>query len=405
MNRTRKLDRILSLDDFELAARKVLPRPVFGYIAGAAEDNVSFRQNRECFQEYSFVPNVLVDISRRSTEVELLGKTYSAPFGIAPFGLSALAAYRGDVVLAASSAKSQIPMIMSGSSLIRLEEVAETSRDIWFQAYLPGQDQQIRDLLARVRNAGIQTLVVTVDTPVAANRENNIRTGFSTPLKPSLRLAWDGVTHPSWLLGTFLRTILRHGVPHFENNYAHRGAPILSGKVLRDFSDRGHFSWQHLRMIRDIWPGHLIVKGILNPNDAAKACATGVDGVIVSNHGGRQLDGAVSPLRMLPAVVDACKDVPVMMDGGVRRGTDALKALALGARMVFIARPFAYAAAIAGEQGIDHAISLFHGELSRDMAMLGITSLSGLKRHMLLHRYERPTYLDSEGELMRSAST
>lgn len=383
---SRRLKPILSLDDFEPAAQRFLPRPVFGYIAGAAETNASLAQNRLSFQDYDFVPNVLVDVSKRSSHVELFGVRYASPFGIAPFGLAALSAYRGDIVLARAAQQANVPMIMSGSSLIRLEDVASVAQGTWFQAYLPGQTAQITQLIDRVRAAGFGTLVITVDTPVAANRENNIRTGFSTPLRPTLRLAWDGVTHPAWLLGTFLKTVLKHGMPHFENNYATRGAPILSPSVLRDFSDRGHFTWDHLAMIRQMWKGPLVVKGILNRHDAAKACQTGADGIIVSNHGGRQLDGSVAPLRVLPGIVDACRDVPVMIDSGVRRGTDVLKCLALGAKLAFVGRPFAYASAIAGEAGVQHGIRLLADEVSRDMGMLGITSLDQLDASFLMQK-------------------
>jgi L-lactate dehydrogenase (cytochrome) len=214
-----------------------------------------------------------------------------------------------------------------------------------------------------------------VDTPVAANRENNVRAGFSTPLKPSLSLAWQGIGHPRWLLGTFLKTLVRHGMPHFENNYATRGAPILSPSVLRDFSDRAHLAWPHLAAIRQRWGGQLVVKGILTPEDAVTARDHGADGLIVSNHGGRQLDGAVAPLRVLAAIVRAVPGLPVMLDSGVRRGTDAVKALALGARCVFVGRPFNYAASVAGQAGVAHGIALLCAEISRDMAMLGLNRL------------------------------
>ena len=371
----RRLRNIFCLDDFEAHARRHLPRPVFGYIAGAAETNASLNQNRDSFQDYAFLPSALVDVSRRSSSLTLFGKTYASPIGIAPMGLGALSAYRGDVVLAKAAARAGIPMVMSGSSLIRLEEVAQASRDAWFQAYLPGEPAQISALVERVARAGFETLVVTVDTPVQANRENNARNGFSTPLRPSLRLAWDGLTHPAWLCGTFLRTLAKHGMPHFENNYATRGAPILSPGVLRDFSDRGHLTWEHLGAIRRQWRGTLVIKGILDKGDAVTACRIGVDGIIVSNHGGRQLDGSVAPLRVLSSIVEAARDIPVMLDSGVRRGTDVLKAIGLGARMAFVGRPFAYAAAIAGEAGVDHGIRLLSDEVMRDMGLLGIQSL------------------------------
>ena len=379
-----RLASILCLDDFETAARRHLPRPVFGYVAGAVESNRSYRDNREAFDDYRFLPRVLIDISRRSTQTSLFGQTHSVPFGIAPMGIEALYAYRGDLVLARTAARAKLPMIMSGSSLIRLEDVAADSPGTWFQAYLPGDPAQIEALIARVAAAGFQTLVITVDTPVPANRENNVRTGFSTPLRPSLRLAWDGLSHPRWLFGTFLRTIVQHGMPHFENNYATRGAPILSSRVARDFAARGHLNWTHFARIREIWKGRLIIKGVLAADDARLACDHGAQGIIVSNHGGRQLDGAVAPLRVLASVVAACPGVPVMMDSGVRRGTDVLKALALGARFVFVGRPFAYAASIAGDAGVAHAIRLMSEEISRDMAMLGVNRLDELDpaRHL-----------------------
>ena len=377
---------ILSLADFETRARRKLPRPIFGYVSGAAEDNRSLEDNQAAFEEYGFATKVLVDVSRRDQKTELFGHAYSAPFGIAPMGIAALSAYRGDVVLAKAAMQENIPAIMSGSSLVPLEEVAQAAPGTWFQAYLPGDPARIEALIDRVARAGFQTLVVTVDIPVSANRENNVRTGFSTPLRPSLRLAWDGVSHPRWLLGTFLKTLLRHGMPHFENSFAQRGAPILSANVLRDFSARDHLNWEHIAQIRRQWKGTLVIKGILSVNDARTARLHGADGIILSNHGGRQLDGAIAPLRILPAVTDALGDYPVMIDSGFRRGSDVLKALALGARAVFVGRPFNYAAAVAGEAGVRHAIRLLREEVDRDMAMLGVTRCAELDREMLIPR-------------------
>ncbi|WP_453964983.1 alpha-hydroxy acid oxidase [Bradyrhizobium elkanii] len=378
------LANILCLDDFETAARKRLPAPVFAYISGGVETNHSFRENRAVFQQWSFVPRVLADVSQRSSAITLFGHRYNVPFGIAPMGLQALSAYRGDIVLAQAAAHKNVAFVMSGSSLICLEEICKTNPDAWFQAYLPGKQEQIVALLERVKAAGYRTLVVTVDTAIAANRENNVRAGFSTPLRPSARLAWQGISHPRWLFGTFLRTLARHGMPHFENNYATRGAPILSRNVLRDFSDRGHLNWKHFEMIRRLWPGHLVIKGVLDARDAKTAVRVGAEGVIVSNHGGRQLDGAAAPLRVLPRVVEACPGVPVMLDSGVRRGSDVLKALALGAKFVFVGRPFSFAAAVAGEPGALKCIELLELEVSRNMAMLGTSSLDQLSPEFLI---------------------
>ncbi|GJG97661.1 alpha-hydroxy acid oxidase [Cupriavidus pauculus] len=365
--------RVLSLKDFEPLARKRLPKPLYAYVSGAVEDNITLAQNRQSFEDLALRPRVLVGVSTRDLSFTLFGRRYAAPFGLAPMGISALFAYRGDVVMAQAACLASVPAIMSGSSLIRLEDVMEAAPGTWFQAYLPGDMRQIEGLLARVEAAKVETLVITVDTPVAGNRENNIRAGFSTPLRPSAALAWQGVTHPRWLLGTFTRTLMRHGVPHFENAYAHRGTPIVSRNVERDFSDRAHFTWDHLATIRRRWKGQLVVKGILTTEDARLAQQHGVDGIVVSNHGGRQLDGVIAAMRALPEIVEAVPQLPVMLDSGVRRGTDVIKALALGARCVFIGRPFAYAAAVGSRQGVAHGINLMQAEISRDLAMLGIT--------------------------------
>ncbi len=385
-----RLGHLLNLDDFEAAARRHLPAPVFAYVSGGVERNQSVRANARAFERYEVVTRVLVDMSKRSTEITLLGQTWSAPFGIAPMGICALSAYRGDLVLTQAAARENVPMVMSGSSLIPLEAVARANPRAWFQAYLPGTEAQIAALIERVKAAGYGTLVATLDASIASNRENNIRAGFTSPLRPSLGLAWQGITHPRWLLGSFLRTLVRHGMPHFENNHAQRGAPILSASVVRDFSDRGHLTWEHLRLVRRLWPGHLVVKGLLDVRDARQALECGADGLIVSNHGGRQLDGTVSPLRVLPGIVQACPEVPVMVDSGFRRGTDVLKALALGAKFVFVGRPFNYAASVAGEDGVRHGIRLLRDEVSRNLAMLGVGRPDQITADCLRHAADMP---------------
>ncbi|HEX7911146.1 MAG TPA: alpha-hydroxy acid oxidase [Paraburkholderia sp.] len=372
-----RLQQILSIDDFEQAARGHLPRPLFGYILGAAEDNVSLRANRSAFDQYRFRSRVMVDVSAREQTTTLFGRTYASPFGIAPVGISAISAYRGDIVLARAASQAGIPAIMSGTSLISMEEVHEAAPGTWFQVYMPGRAGMLEPLIERIAKAGFETLVVTVDIPVWANRENNVKTGFSMPLRPSFRLALDGLMRPRWLFGTFLKTLALHGMPHFENSFAQRGAPMLSGSAIRDTTGRDHLNWSHIELIRSRWHGKLVIKGILHEDDARRAVAAGADGIIVSNHGGRQLDGAQAPLLMLPRIVEAVgHQATVMLDGGIRRGTDVIKALALGAQFVFAGRPFMYAAAVGGEQGVSHAISLLRDEVDRDMAMLGVRSIA-----------------------------
>ena len=380
----RRLRKILSLEDFEAAGRRHLPRPVFGFISGGVEGNASLRANRAAFQDYAFVPRVLINTAARTQATTLLGRRYAHPFGIPPMGISGLAAYRADLVLARTATEAGLPMILSGSSLIKLEDIVREAPTTWFQAYLPGDPARITGLVERAARAGFETLVVTVDVPVSANRENNVRNGFSIPLRPNLRLAWDGLVRPRWLIGTAGRTLLRHGMPHFENMSATRGAPVLSRHVERDFGPRYTLAWEHIALMRRLWKGHLVVKGILSKEDARIAREHGVDGIMVSNHGGRQLDGAVAPLRVLPEIAAVAGGMAVILDSGVRRGTDVLKALALGAQFVFIGRPFLFAAAIAGVAGVRHAIDLLSREIDRDTVMLGITDLSQMRRELLV---------------------
>ncbi len=374
---------ILSLSDFEKEAKKKLPRPIFGYIASAAESGKSEQDNILSFNSWSFLPRILQNVSSRSQSTHLLSKTWSSPFGIAPMGISALSTYQGDLVLASAASKAGIPFILSGVSLTPLETIMKAAPNSWFQAYLPGDQERIDSLIFRCKTAGVHTLVITVDIPVPGNRENNVRSGFSMPLRPSLRLAIDGIARPSWLFKTFLRT-LKNGIPHFENAYAERGVPVISSHALRDFSSRDHLNWNHIAKIRESWNGELIIKGILNVNDAIHAKKIGVDGIILSNHGGRQLDGAVSPLHILSNVVAELPDFPIMIDGGFRRGSDVLKALALGAKFVFIGRPFNYAAATAGKNGVLHAIDILQSEIDRNLAMLGINTIEELSPELLI---------------------
>src|ERR1700681_3368469 len=372
----RTLRRYLSLDDFEATARRRLPKLLYSYISGGAESNAAVRDNRRAFEEYGFVPRVLNDVSNREQTTKLFGKTYAAPFGIPPMGSAALCAYRGDVVLARAAAAINVPMCLSASSLITLEDVRRENPAAWYQAYLAGEPSRIEPLVDRVAAAGYDTFVVTADVPVPPNRENNIRNGFQVPIAVTPRVAWDIVTHPRWLFGTWTRTVMNYGMPHFENMDANRGPPVLSKNLMRNIGKRDQLAWKHVELIRRRWKGNLVVKGLIAPQDARIARECGVDGVMVSNHGGRQLDCAVSPLRTLPEIAAEANGVTVMLDGGVRRGTDVLKALALGAQFVFVGRPLLYAAVAGGEPGVTRALTLLRDEVDRDMALLGIRSIS-----------------------------
>ncbi|HXN66962.1 MAG TPA: alpha-hydroxy acid oxidase [Bradyrhizobium sp.] len=371
----RRLRRYLSLDDFEATARRRLPRMLYGYISGGVETDAAVADNRRAFDEYGFVPRVLNDVSGREQVTKLFGKTYASPFGIPPMGSAALCAYRGDIVLTRAAAAMKVPMILSASSLITLEDVRRENPDAWYQAYLAGDASRIEPLVDRVAAAGYDTFVVTADVPVSANRENNIRNGFRVPISITPPVAWDIITHPHWLFGTWARTLANHGIPHFENMDATRGPPVLAKNLMRNIGKRDQLAWKHVELIRKRWKGKLVVKGLIAPADARIARESGVDGVIVSNHGGRQLDYTVSSLRTLPEIAAEAGGMTVMLDGGIRRGTDVLKALALGAQFVFIGRPLLYAAVAAGEAGVQRALTLLRDEVDRDMALLGIRNI------------------------------
>ena len=366
---------LLTLDDFEPAARRRLPRPLFAYVSGATETGAAWQDNRDALQEWRLLPKVLRSVEGRSAACTLMGKRYESPFGIAPMGLSALMARDGDRALARAAGAAGIPFVLSGSSLTRLEDVVQANPDAWFQAYLPGEEERIRPLIARVRKAGFGTLVLTADTAVLANRENNLRAGFSTPLRVRPRLIWDFAIRPRWVFGTFLPTLMR-GMPHFENSFAERGAPIISKQAARDFGRKDHLNWDHLALMRELWPGKLVLKGVIHPEDVAKARALGCDAVVLSNHGGRQLDHAISPLRILPEARERAGDMALLIDGGIRRGSDVIKALALGADMVLVGRPFLYAATLGGQAMAEHAAGILKSEVHRNLGLMGLRAPS-----------------------------
>ncbi|MGH7070956.1 MAG: alpha-hydroxy acid oxidase [Acetobacteraceae bacterium] len=376
--RPRAFKRILSLDDFEPAARRHLPRFLFGYIAGGVETNATREANRRAFAVWGFRTRVLVGTTGRSQQTLLFGHPYAAPFGIAPMGGTALASFKADVALARAASASNVPFVLSGFSLVPLEEVIRANPNAWFQAYLPGDRARIAPLVERVARAGYGTLVITADVAVSANRENNLRNGWASPLRPSARLAFDTLVRPGWLWGTFLKTLARSGMPHLENLGATRGVPVLSPTAKRLPSRRDALSWDDIGWVRERWQGKLVVKGVLSADDVRIGREAGLDGVIISNHGGRQLDFSAASLPMLAEAKSAAGAMTLMVDGGFRRGTDILKAFAFGAHFVFVGRPFYYAVAIGGEAAVFHGIALLSEEIDRDLAMLGCNSVAEL---------------------------
>lgn len=384
-----RLTRVLSLADFDQAAKRRLPRSLYGYAAGGAENESSLEENRRSFERYSFVPRVLVGVGERTQSTRLFGIEYAAPFGAAPMGVLALCAHDGDRAIATACREEGVPFILSAASTTRLEEVAVANPGLWFQAYLPARQEVIEPMLARLENAKVSTLVLTVDVPVASQREMELRNGFSVPLRLSPALVADALRRPTWLLSTFARTLLAGGVPRFVNFTAQPGARVISAAG-NHRADRASFCWEHVQWIRERWRGRLVVKGILHRDDAVRAAQAGCDGIIVSNHGGRQLDGAVAPLEVLPEIVASVPGMTVMIDGGIRRGNDVLKALALGASCVFIGRPLLYGTAVGGMRGAQHVLQILRREVDVNLALLGCGSVAALgPEHLRRTGYQR----------------
>ena len=377
----RGLRPILALKDLEPAARRLLPRSIFGFVTGGTEDERALAASGAAFADYAFTTRVLADVSGRRQSVELLGGSFASPFGIAPMGGIGFGAFEGDLALARAARSDGIPFVLSASSLVPMERIAAADPEAWFQTYLLEDRPELDRILDRAAAAGFRVLVVTVDIPVPGNRENNIRNGYNMPLRFTPRLVFDFAAHPRWLIGTAVRSWLAAGLPHFENQGSRRLPVVSRGPSIIEPRDR--IDWDDFAYARRRWAGRLVVKGILSADDAARAEAAGADAVIVSSHGGRQLDASVAPLRVLSAVVDRVRGIPVLYDGGIRRGSDVLKALALGAAFTFVGRPYFLAAALAGEAGGRHVTRILRDEVDRNLALLGATGLADLPARLV----------------------
>lgn len=379
----RRAQRILDLEGFQPAARRHLPHAIYGYVANGSEDETSRKTNRAAFLDYRLVTRVLVGVEKRSQRTTLFGREYAAPFGIAPMGGSAAVTYDADNVLAGAAKAREIPFGLSGNSITPMEEVARHHPGAWFASYQSANTDAIEGMVARVAAAGFSTFMLTADVPVGSNREKDKEAGFSQPIRLNPKLVRDGILHPGWLVSTAARTFLKRGIPHIDN-LEYTGGPSLFSRKVSKIASHTRLSWDHVRLIRRLWKGPFVVKGILSRADARMARECGVDGIVVSNHGGRQLDKAASPLHVLPGIVAEAGDMAVLIDGGFRRGTDVLTALALGADFVLIGRPFLFAAAVAGTAGVLRAIDLLTAEIDRDMALLGLRSIGDVGHDMLL---------------------
>ena len=373
-------DRCYNIADLREAARRRLPKGVFQYLDLGTEDQVALRNNRRAFDDLKMRNKVLVDVSDVKVDAEIFGKPSAMPLAIAPTGIGGLCWYEGELELAKAAAAAGIPFTLATGSNTAMEKVAgEAGGRLWFQLYMWREKELSYELVKRAARAGFEALIWTVDIGHGANREHNARNGFATPYKLNARSAFDVALHPEWLVTVLARYLTAGGMPRHENYPAKYQGSITgkssSSKALR--ADKVGFD--DIDRLRDIWPGKLIIKGILRAEDALNAIDHGADGIVVSNHGGRNMDSAEASLAVLPEIVEAVGGkVPVILDSGIRRGSDIVKALALGADFILSGRATLYGTAVGGQKGAEHALKIIRNELVRTMAYVGCSRIADI---------------------------
>lgn len=381
---SRDFRRALNIEELRRIGRRRVPNFAFEYVEGGAEDEVTLRWNRAVFESIRFIPNTLVDTGSRHQRVSLFGREAASPLIVAPTGINGMLHHRGDVALARAAADAGIAFTLSTVSNARIEDVAtEAGGRLWMQLYVIQNREICLDVIRRAERAGYEALVFTTDANVFGHREWDKR-NYRAPAKLTVRNLVDVLLHPRWLLDV----MVPHGAPRFENvvDFLPPEARSASGGVgiiPRMFTPT--ISWDDVAWLRQAWPRKLVVKGILSVADAQRAADLGCDGIVLTNHGGRQLDGCVSPLEVLPGIARAVGDrLAVIVDSGFRRGTDVVKAMALGADAVMIGRPVLYGLAAGGEAGARHALTLLTTEIDRVLGQLGCNSLAEVGPHMLV---------------------
>jgi (S)-mandelate dehydrogenase len=375
--------RALNIDDLRELARRRVPRFVFEYLDGGAEDEATLRGNREALGRLRLLPNTLINTSARHHRGELLGAPLAAPFVIAPTGFNGMIHPEGDLVLARAAAKWGVPFTLSTVSTVRLEEVARQAPGrLWMQLYVMKDRAIAEDIMQRAEAAGFEALVFTSDANIWGSREWDQRS-YRAPGKPTLRSQLDALSHPRWFWGV----VARNGLPHFRNLESFlgpKGASAVGGSTILPRMFEASICWDDIAWIRRHWHRKLLLKGVLSVADAERAAALGCDGIVISNHGGRQLDSCVAPIDVLPEIAAAVgKRMTLIVDSGFRRGTDVAKGLALGAHAVMLGRSTLYGLAAAGTDGVDRALTIMTSELDRVLGQLGCNTVSELAvRHV-----------------------
>jgi L-lactate dehydrogenase (cytochrome) len=384
--RKRRLDRAANIDDLRLIAKRRLPGGIFDYIDGGAEDETSLLNNRDAYQRYEFVPRILRDVSGIDTSTTFLGRTLTSPIIFSPTGFTRIAHSDGELAVARVAAQHQLPYCLSTLSTRSIEEVASVSNGPkWFQVYVWRDRALVQDMLQRAETHGYEAIMLTVDTAVLGRRERDVRRGFTLPPKLGPGTIIDGMTHPEWTWD-----FVRHDPITFANISGAAGREAGTAVTLSDFISEQFdpaLSWDDIAWFRERWKGNIILKGVQSVADAVLAQQYGVDAVALSNHGGRQLDGAPAPIELIAPVAHATNgSLPIICDGGVRRGGDILKAIALGASVCTMGRSYLYGLGAAGESGVEKAYGMLESELRRSMALTGVRSISEIDSSLLQKR-------------------
>ncbi len=378
-----------TIADYQRLARRRLARIAFDYLEGGAEDGHTLRRNREAFERLTFQPRVMTDVTRVDTAVTVLGRPLALPAVVGPTGLNGLYLPRAEEVLAQAAHAAGLPFVLSTASTSLIEDVrAATTGDLWLQLYVQHDHAIAEDVMRRAREASFTVLMVTVDTPVHGVRDHDVRNGFKLPLRPTPRLLADLLRHPRWCL----RMLRQGGSPQLVNLARSLGEHTRIGSQAATLSRQMDtaLDWTAIAWLRRHWPGPVVVKGILSVADAVQAAEHGADGIVLSNHGGRQLAYAPSPLEILPQVVDRVGHrLAVLMDGGIRRGSDIAKARALGAQAVLLGRAPLYGLASSGRHGVDDVLAILRREFEITLRLLGRCQAAGLDASALDDRHRQ----------------
>jgi len=368
----------INVEDYRKLAQRRLPTRVFDYLEGGSEDEAALQFNKDILRSIRFSPRRLRDVSNRDLTTTLWGQPISAPLIIAPTGLNELFWPKGDIALARASAKEGIPFVLSTASNISIEEMAkQCDGNLWFQLYVTHRILA-KSLVKRALAAGYSTLILTVDVPINGNRERDRRHDFSWPVRYTPKAILDALQHPRWLLDW-----IRHNRPQLANFVGINTDEASTRIALANRQMDSSFDWDDLALLRDLWPHRLLVKGITHPDDAERCVACGADGIILSNHGGRQLDSCLSPVEILAATAAKISQ-PILVDSGFRRGCEVVKAVALGARAVLLGRATLYGLAAAGGAGVADVLRILRREIDVTLAQIGCASVSHLSSDYLV---------------------